>query len=836
MNRHLAVSPQVTGRLPENPGRLPHANLVRHFELNQSTKMTASQPKLRSDLELREQVSAQGRVTVIKDPVNGEFFRLQEAEQFIAQQLDGATPLETVRSRVEQKFGAPLELEALTEFTKTLDQNGLLESEESGPKRRSKRRRLSGNLLYLRLRLYDPQRLFDRLIHRVGFFFTPWFVVLSACVIGTAAAVAVFNWSTIVWEVAQLYTPSTLPLLIAVVFTLVTAHEFAHGLTCRHFGGEVRDMGFMLIYFQPALYCNVSDAWLFPKKSQRLWVGFAGPFFELFLWGLATMTWRVTESGTWINQISLLAMAVSGIKTLFNFNPLIKLDGYYLLSDWLDIPNLRRKSFRYLGDFLGSLGGLARPLPEVPRRERRIFLAYGLIAYGFSISLLTYVILTVGKFLIFEQQRMAFLLFTVAVGLRLRRRFGRLFPGKPKRKAAGPVTPPVPNGEPTDPATPGKATVPAKVSSRESKRRFAKLWRVLLKVAGATALVLLLFLGRTQLRVAGSVSVLPHDNADVRAEIDGIVEEIYVDEGQAVSKGDLIARLFDRDVRAEAQKIQAQMDEGRARLKLLEAGARLEETQLVQAAIATADEQLKFKSARLERDRQLYELKLLSLNEYQETARDVAALAGTLAEAKRKLDLLLAGNRPEEIEAMQASIASLDTQRRHLEEQLQLMRIVSPAAGIVTTPSRLLKEMKYRFVPKGELLAKVHDCQTITAEIAVSEREIADVHIGQMVALKARAYPNWLFAGKVTEIATAAQGATSASANPPKTGLSLSPSSDSGKYATTILVTTEIDNSAGLLKPGMTGMAKISCGELRLIDLITRRLERTVKVEFWSWW
>src|SRR5215813_3910387 len=108
-------------------------------------EMIARQPKLRSDLELREHVSAQGSVTVIKDPVSGEFFRLQEAEQFIAQQLDGATPLETVRSRVEQEFGAPLELEALAAFTRTLDQNGLLEREDSAPKRRSKRRRLSGN-------------------------------------------------------------------------------------------------------------------------------------------------------------------------------------------------------------------------------------------------------------------------------------------------------------------------------------------------------------------------------------------------------------------------------------------------------------------------------------------------------------------------------------------------------------------------------------------------------------------------------------------------------------------------------------------------------------------
>ena len=800
--------------------------------------MTACQPKLRSDLELREQVSAQGKVLVIKDPANGEFFRLQEAEQFIAQQLDGATPLETVRSRVEEKFGAPLALETLTGFIRTLDRNGLLEAEDGAPKRRSKRR-LNGSLLYLRFRLYNPERLLDRLIHRVGFCFTPWFVLLAAGLIVTAAAVTTFNWGTVVSEVTQLYSLSAVPLLLATVFTLITAHEFAHGLTCRHFGGVVRDMGFMLIYFQPALYCNVSDAWLFSKKSQRLWVGLAGPFFELFLWALATMAWRVTETGTWINEISLVVMAVSGIKTLFNFNPLIKLDGYYLLSDWLDIPNLRKKSFRYLGDFFRSLGGLAHPLPEVSPRERRIFLSYGLIAWGFSLSLLMYVGLTVGQFLLEEQQRSAFVMFAGAVGFRVRDRFRKLFYRNSKGRDVDPDDPPVRDSEPPDDAVAEEATVPAKASSssRGSRRRFAKWRGRLLKVAGAAAVVLVLFLGRTQLRVAGFINVLPHHNADVRAEIEGIVEEIYVDEGQTVSKGDQIAKLFDRDVRTEAEKIQAQMDESRARLKLLEAGARIEETDLAKIAIARAEEQLKFGSERLDRDRQLYEHKLLALNEYQESAREVATLQSNQAEAKRKLDLLLAGNRPEEIEAMKAGIASLETQRRHLEEQLRLMRVLTPAAGVVTTPSRQLKEMKRRFVGKGELIAKVHDFQTITAEIAVSEREIADVRTGQVVALKVRAYPNLIFDGKVTEIATTAQGNTTSSANPTSpSGFSPSPSGGAGKSPSTILVTTEIDNSAGLLKPGMTGMAKVYCGERRFIDLITRRLARTFKVEFWSWW
>src|SRR5438046_9204355 len=90
-----------------------------------------------------------------------------------------------------------------------------------------------------------------------------------------------------------------------ILLSVIVAHEFGHGVTCTHIGGEVHEMGFAMIFLMPAFYCNVSDAWLFPERSKRLWVGFAGPYFELFLWSLAVLTWRMTEPDTWINFVTL---------------------------------------------------------------------------------------------------------------------------------------------------------------------------------------------------------------------------------------------------------------------------------------------------------------------------------------------------------------------------------------------------------------------------------------------------------------------------------------------------------------------------------------------------
>jgi multidrug resistance efflux pump len=349
--------------------------------------------------------------------------------------------------------------------------------------------------------------------------------------------------------------------------------------------------------------------------------------------------------------------------------------------------------------------------------------------------------------------------------------------------------------------------------------------------------VLLLFLVKMELRVAGSVSAFPIHNADVRAEIEGIIAVIYVDEGQRVELGEPIAGIYDRDVRAELQKTEAEVAENQARLKLLQAGARTEEIQLAQTTVARHEEQLKFHQDRLERYRLLTKQQSASMLEYEESARLVASSASDLAEAKKKLELLQAGSRPEEIEALQAMVASLETQRHHLQDQLRLMQVVSPASGIVTTPTRQLKEMRHQLVHKGDLIAEVHDFKTITAEIAVSEKEIADVRSRQAVALKVRAYPERVFPGKVTYIATTVQGATgSASTAASKTALGGTGLGNAAKSANTILVTTEIDNGEGLLKPGMTGMAKIYCGQRRIIDVITRRFSRTFRVEFWSWW
>jgi putative peptide zinc metalloprotease protein len=646
------------------------------------------------------------------------------------------------------------------------------------------------------------------------------------------------------------------------VLAVTTAHEFAHGLTCKYFGGEVREIGFLLLYFQPAFYCNISDAWLFPKKSQRLWVTFAGAYLEIFVWSLATLIWRVTEPDTWINFMALIVMATSGVKTFFNMNPLIKLDGYYLLSDYLDVPNLRQRSMGYLKSLMKRLWRWSiADGPKATPRERRIYVAYGVLAMIYSTWILSLVATEFGGYLVEQYQGAGFVVFASLLGVAFQRPLGSA-----ARTLRGAV-----------------ATFPAKRSMPPIRPRVVRAAAVLLGAA-------VLFFGRMELKVSGEFKVLPARNADVRVMVEGLIEQVFVKEGDRVRAGDMLARLSDRDYRAELGKVDAEIAEKQAALTMLRAGPRREEIDLArgevqtaltrqqharkrfdeagrirgtrlsksEAAVKVARERLEYRRAEMRRVHELFasglvsqkqleeskheaavaekeleaaqaEFQIVSADDLAETGQEAAVSQMQADEAASRLKLLLAGSRPEALEATEAAIARLEAQRRFLADQVRLTAIVSPTSGVVglvTMPkpggepgavtTTRLEEKVGEHVNRGDVIVKVFEIDHTTPEVTVSEKEIADVRPGERVVLKARAYPGEGLTGRVKAIAPAAID-------------------DSYLARKVFRVTIEMDGNSELLKPEMTGTAKIFCGSRSIWNLVTRRIERYLRVEFCSW-
>jgi len=798
---------------------------------------------LRRDLLISPQPAETGTVFVVKDPIARRFFRFGEVEYFVAQQLDGSTQLDLVRERVEQRFECSLPAGTLEAFVEQFRRCRLLEGTQPEIGDRQQRT-VRGSLLYLRLKAFDPDRFFDRLLPHVSFLFTRRFLSCSAVLILVALGVTIAGWNEIARDVRRLYRFDALLLAWVTVLSVTTAHEFAHGLTCKRLGGHVHEIGFLLLYFQPAFYCNISDAWLFAEKSKRLWVTFAGGYLETVVWALATLTWRVTDTDTRLSFLALVVMATSGLKMFFNLNPLIKLDGYYLLSDYLEIPNLRQKSFSYVKASITRLWRSTVQMAQVSRRERRICFTYGLLAAVYSYWLLSVVALHFGRFLVDRYRGFGFLLFTALLMAVFQNPLGK---ATSRLKAAF--------------ASPPTGLAPLKMRPR------------FLLVA---AIVPVVVLARAELRVSGEFRVLPGHNADVRTQVAGIIEQIYVDEGDQVRAGDSVARLAERDYRADLTQIDAEIGEKRARLKMLRAGPTQKEVELAQkeletartrrenlatqyeeaksvhatrrakadAAVAAADTRVQYARKDLDRSSDLVDLGLLSravleqsegevrvrekeleaaraelamvvADELSQLGGERALAAAAVEQADAKLSVLVAGSRPEEVEAMEAEVARLEARRRYVKEQLQLVTITSPASGVIATPR--LKEKVGEQVNKGDLVAEVLDVERVRPEIIVSEKEIGDVQPGQRVILKARAHPEVSLSGTVKAISPRADDSD-------------------GPERKVFRVMVDMDEPTALLRPEMTGNAKILCGKRSIFNLLTRSIARYVRVEFWSWW
>src|SRR3989454_12293952 len=167
----------------------------------------------------------------------------------------------------------------------------------------------------------DPDRLFDRWTPRLRFFFSRPFLALSVALFVVYCVIAVAKWSDLSRGMAALYTPSTYTIGTVVLFwsalmVVVCVHELGHGFTCKYFGGQVHELGAMLIYFQPAFYCNVNDAWTFPDLRARLWVTAAGSWIQLVLAALAAIVWWLAQPGTLISQLALFLVVIGGVTTV----------------------------------------------------------------------------------------------------------------------------------------------------------------------------------------------------------------------------------------------------------------------------------------------------------------------------------------------------------------------------------------------------------------------------------------------------------------------------------------------------------------------------------------
>ena len=353
----------------------------------------------RPDLTFQRQ-SYQGRdYWVIKDPISLKYYRFEEEEYALLQMLDGLSSPDQIKRRFDYRFAPQkIAMQELYQFIGMLYRSSLLVSDSPGQgvelqrrgvkNRKAELRQSLTNILAIRYKGFDPDKMLGEMNKWVGWFFT-WPAFLLVLLLGLSALALIITQ----FETFQNKLPSFNDFFaaknwvwLAIVMALTKVlHEFGHGLACKKFGGECHEMGVMLLVLTPCLYVNVSDSWLLNSKWKRAFIAAAGMYVELVLASIAVFVWWFSSPGI-VNQLALNLIFVSSVSTiLFNANPLLRYDGYYILSDLLEIPNLRSKATSILQRTFGELvlGIEAKDDPFLPAKRQWLFGLYSIAAASY---------------------------------------------------------------------------------------------------------------------------------------------------------------------------------------------------------------------------------------------------------------------------------------------------------------------------------------------------------------------------------------------------------------------------------------------------------------------
>ena len=349
--------------------------------------------KVRPDLQHVEQRYEGKRFHVVKDPVCLRYYRFNQQEYYVFSLFDGQHAMEDVRKKFEDEHKPHrLEFQDLEAFARQLVTAGLVQHEHAGTgshlfQRRAKQRNMKRlatftNILYVKIPVFDPDRLLTWMFKYLWWIFTPTFLMLSVMLMLAALLQVGLHFKAFYDKMPQyqeFFAYQTVLYMWISLGIVKVIHEFGHGLSCKAFKGECHEMGVLLMCLSPALYANVTDAWTVADKWKRIVISFAGIYVELVIASLSTFVWWYTPHLPVVNNIAMCLMVLCSVSTvLFNANPLMRFDGYYMLADWLEIPNLRDRANRYINGLFTrvALGVESPPEPYMAPGRKVLFFAY----------------------------------------------------------------------------------------------------------------------------------------------------------------------------------------------------------------------------------------------------------------------------------------------------------------------------------------------------------------------------------------------------------------------------------------------------------------------------
>lgn len=366
-------------------------------------------PALRGDLVVTQQRFEGRSYYVVKDPVSLQYFRMTAEDYSLATLFDGKRTFGAIRDEYVARHRhvlldySPQELNervlrfandlALLQFLSVQGQR--LKSRYDAIKKRKAAKpflyNLANQVFFIRFSLFDPDRLFGRMAKPLWWMWTKTTLWISCALIAVATVVFLRNYTHVQAALGNLFSFQNVLLMWVTTFLIKSVHELGHGLTCKHFGGEVHEVGVMSMVFTPYFFVNVSDCWVMPNRLHRILVSAAGIYVELILAAIATLFWAMAQPGLFKDFLFNVIFIASVSTIVFNANPLMRFDGYYIMTDLIEVPNLQTKSRALIQQQFNRLlfgpsqneGALAR-LP-LPRKRFWLFYIYAVLSwiYGY---------------------------------------------------------------------------------------------------------------------------------------------------------------------------------------------------------------------------------------------------------------------------------------------------------------------------------------------------------------------------------------------------------------------------------------------------------------------
>lgn len=503
--------------------------------------------RFRPDLKIIRQVQ-RGEVSfIVKDPIALRYLRFGTLEVSLFKYLDGTRDHAQIATALAAETGITLTGPMVASFVEELEKKDLIERSGSEKslvllERLRKQRKLTAetaaeghDTLYMRFPFYDPDNLYNKIIKYIWFLWSRPFFIACLILFSLAATILIGNFETVRTGLANLYSFQDkglrdIAMLVGVLFTVIVLHENGHGLTCKRYGGEVHEIGFMLIYFMPAFYANVTDTWTFESKGAKLWVTFAGAYVELIICSIATFVWYFSTPGYFTHDLAFTFMITAGLSSIvINMNPLIRLDGYFALVDYLEIPKLGDDAAAYLGLLVRRY--IFRAPVEIPRYDRRlklILFTYGVLSFLYRIFIITLTLLFFNRQIGRLFPEMGIFIFPL-VAYRLLRK---------KLRAAW------------------KSIHHVYLDKKELLMK--PKWLVTSVATITVILGLFLFLPISYSHHATFV-MEPTEQVPVRAETEGFVGSVLAREGDFVRRGALLAVMRDIDLEQERDSLRSQI-------------------------------------------------------------------------------------------------------------------------------------------------------------------------------------------------------------------------------------------------------------------------------------